>query len=201
MNWYFGSWNEPTNYTERVDITLPPNVHSTLIPNDQCLDQMLERGEIDAAIGSVLPRSFQRGSPNVKRLFPNYQEEEAAYFQRTGFFPIMHTLVLKREIYESAPWVATSLYKAFVQAKAQSERSMLRGQGGLFCTLPWLQAQLDERDRLMGNNPFSYGLEENRKTLEAFFRYSQDQGLTSNLMTVEEMFVPETHSSSDRIGT
>ena len=123
IEWYFGGYNEAMNYTERIPIKYPPNVHTKNV-SDQSLDQMLESGEISALIGAFPPRSFQNGSPKVARLFPNYHEVELAYYRRTGIFPIMHMVVIKREIYEESPWVAVSLTKAFMRAKAVGKRRL-----------------------------------------------------------------------------
>lgn len=192
MEWYFGGYNEPMDYTSRIPVTLPPNVHTTTISNQQSLDQMLERGEIDALIGTAAPRSFKQGSPHVARLFPDYRAVEIDYYRRSGIFPIMHTVVIKREVYEQAPWVAASLYKAFEKAKAMAVRRV-RDVGTLFYSLPWLTAHLEELDALMGSDPFAYGLEENRSLLETFLRYPVEQGLASRPLTPDELFAPETH--------
>ena len=193
VEWYFGGYNEPETYTERVPITLPSDIHTTTISNQQCLDQMLERGEIDALIGASAPRSFRQGSPNVARLFPKYWEVEADYYRRTGIFPIMHTVVMKREVYERAPWVAVNLYKAFEKAKTVAMRRLPPDHGPLFCMLPWLRVHLDEVTELMGPDPFAYGLEQNRHILETFVDYCFEQGITSRRLNVDDLFAPETH--------
>ncbi len=195
VEWHFGGYNEPMDYTERIPITFPPNVR-TKRNSDRSLNEMLESGEISALIGSSPPRSFQTGSPKVGRLFPNYQEVELEYYRRTGIFPIMHIIVIKREIYEKAPWVAVSLYKAFDRAKAAGMRR-LEYSATLFCSLPWLGVNLQEIRNQMGEDPFRYGFEENRKVLETLLEYSYEQGLISERLKVEELFVPETLSSVD----
>ncbi len=201
IEWYFGGYYEPKNYIERIPITLPPNVRSKTISNQQSLDQMLEHGEIDALIGARPPPSFRADSPNVARLFPNYQEVELDYYRRSRIFPIMHTVVIKREIYERAPWVAVSLYKAFVRAKAVGMRHLgFQFGGGLFCSLPWLWAHLEEVRAQMGSDPFPYGLEENRHVLETFLKYSYEQGMIGTRLTVDELFAPETHLGVELAG-
>lgn len=195
VEWHFGGYNEPMNYTERIPITLPPNVRTKKI-SDRSLNEMLESGEISALIGSSSPRSFQNGSPKVARLFPNYREVELDYFQRTGIFPIMHVVVIKRKIYEKSPWVAVSLYKAFARAKSVGMRR-LEYSATLFCSLPWLGLNLQEIRTQMGNDPFQYGVEENRKVLETLLEYSYEQGLVSQRLKLEELFAPETLSSVD----
>ena len=201
IEWYFGGYHEPKNYAERVPVALPPNVRTVTISNQQSLDQMLERGEIDAVIGATPPPSFRNHSPNVGRLFPNFKEVELAYFKRTQIFPIMHMVVLKREVYEENPWIAASLYKAFVRAKIQGMRHMeFQYGGGLFCSLPWLWSHLEETRAQMGNDPFAYGLEENKAVLEIFLRYSYHQGMTTKLLSVNELFAPETYRGVELAG-
>jgi 4,5-dihydroxyphthalate decarboxylase len=194
MEWYFGGYNEPEVWVDRVPITLPSNVSNQVIREDQSLDEMLDKGEIQALIGATPPDSLRRGSPNVLRLFPNYPEVEAQYFQRTGIFPIMHTLVVKREIYERHPWVAMSLYKAFLEAKTVGRRG-LPGSGTLFCMLPWLAQHLDDVQELMGDDPFAYGIKANRKVLDTFYNYCLEQGMIKKAVTPEDIFAPETHDA------
>jgi 4,5-dihydroxyphthalate decarboxylase len=201
IEWYFGGYNEPKNYIERVPIKLPPEVRTVTISNQQCLDAMLARGEIDALIGATPPDSFRARAPNVARLFPNYKDIELDYFKRTGIFPIMHMVVVKRESYAKAPWIAASLYKAFVRAKLQGMRHMdFRYGGGLFCSLPWLWSHLEEVRDEMGPDPFLYGLEENRLVLETFLSYSYTQGMISKELKVQDLFAPETHLGVELAG-
>ncbi len=201
IEWYFGGYHEPKNYTERVPVTLPSNVRTVTISNRQSLDEMLDRGEIDALMGATPPPSFRNRSPNVGRLFPNYKDVELAYFKQTGIFPIMHMVALKREIYERNPWVAASLYKAFVRAKIQGMRHMeFHYGGGLFCSLPWLWSHLEETREQIGADPFMYGVEENRSVLEAFLRYSFRQGMITQQLAVEDLFAPETYRGVELAG-
>src|SRR5207244_1474249 len=136
---------------------------------------MLERGELDAALPAV-PASFARGSPNVARLFADFRATEEDYFRRTRIFPIMHVVVVKREIYERHPWMAQSLYKAFVKSKELAIRR-LSTSPPLHATLPWLTEHLEATRRVMGTDYWSYGLEENRHVLETATRHAWEQGL------------------------
>lgn len=194
MEWYFGAYNEPEPFVERIPIQLPPQIHTRTIAGDQCLDQMLERGEIDALVGSAIPASLRRGSPHVARLFPDFREHEVAYYRRTSIFPIMHTVVIKREIYERAPWVAVSLYKAFERSKALAVRRLWNAET-LFAALPWLAAHLEETEAIVGRDPFVYGLDANRHVLQPFLQYCHEQGLTERPLAAEGLFAPETHAA------
>ena len=195
MEWHFGPMTGPEpNYRERIQIDLPAWMNARFIPHDKWLDKMLDDGEIDAVMWANDPPSFMRRSPNVGRLFPNYQDVEADYFRRTGIFPVMHTVVIKREIYDRNPWVALSLCEAFVQAKADAMERQ-RSMSQLFSMLPWVGPYLEHQESVLGPDPFIYGLEANRVLLETFMRHMQDQGLTKELVTPEEIFAPETHDA------
>ena len=189
--WYFGRLNEPGPYTERIPVDLPAGMRTHLIPEDKCLDQMLDAGEIDALMAAGAPRSFLRHSPNVKRLFPDHKAVEADYYRRTGIFPIMHTLVIKRDIYERAPWVARSLYDAFDKAKAAAMRRF-HGWGPLPFMLPWFEDHVEETEAALGTDPFVYGIEANRHALETFLEYELEQGMIREPIAVEELFATET---------
>jgi 4,5-dihydroxyphthalate decarboxylase len=191
VEWYFGGYNQPENYTERIPINLPPALRRVTISNRQSLNQMLEDGEIDAVMGASPPRAFIQRSPNVARLFPNFKEVETEYCRKTGIFPIMHTIVIKREIYERAPWIPVNLCLAFEKAKSIGLRR-LHEVGQWYCALPWLTEYLEETTRVMGTDPFSYGLAKNRRILEKFIEYCHEQGLTERQLKVDDLMAHET---------
>lgn len=194
IEWFFGGYNEPDpHFAPRIKLELPDKIRSQVIPGDQCIDAMLERGELDAAFPK-LPMSFRRGSPNVERLFPNFREVEQDYFKRTGIFPIMHVVVVRRDIYEKNPWVMQALYKGFVQAKEQAIRRLTTSPP-LPVMLPWLADHIAEARRVMGTDYWSYGLAENRKVLETAAQYGWEQGLLAKpIASIDELFAPETHA-------
>jgi 4,5-dihydroxyphthalate decarboxylase len=154
---------------------------------DKSLGDLLADGEIDAIIGSRLPVSLGT-HPNVVRLFPNYREVERDHFIRTGIHPIMHLVVIRREVYDANPWIAASLWKAFEAAKAWALEEM-RFSGAQRYMLPWLFADLDEIDELFGGDPWPYGVEANRPTLEAYVQYMVDQKFIAQAMPIESLFV------------
>ena len=195
IEWHFGPMTGPEpDYRERIRIDLPGWMDVHFVPQDKWLDKMLDDGEIDAVMWANDPPSFMRRSPNVGRLFPNYQDVEADYFRRTGIFPIMHTVVIKREIYDRNPWVALSLCEAFVEAKADAMERQ-RSMSQLFSMVPWIGPYLEHQASVLGPDPFVYGLEANRGLLETFMLHMQEQGLTKELVTPEEIFAPETHDA------
>ncbi len=157
-------------------------------PEGYSLDRMLVEGLLDAYMGAVRPRSFGV-DPSIRRLFPDYREVERAYYRRTGIFPIMHTVVVREELLQKHPWVATSLYKAFCRAK-EIAFARMQHSPALRYSLPWLHADLEEMHELFGEDPWPYGLEPNRRVLETLLRYLQEQGLLERPLPLEEAFAP-----------
>ena len=201
IDWHFGGYNEPDPYFKpRIELPIPPEVRTRVIPGDHCIDAMLDRGELDAVL-PALPASFRRGSPNVARLFPDFQAAEADYFTRTRIFPIMHVVVLRREVYEQNRWVAQALYKGFVKAKELAMRR-LTTYPPLPATLPWLTAHIEHTQKIMGKDYWSYGLAENRHVLETAAKHAWEQGLLDKpIANVDELFAPETHAGVQDIPT
>jgi 4,5-dihydroxyphthalate decarboxylase len=122
-------------------------------------------------------------------LFADPHEQEKDYYRRTRIFPIMHLVALRREIYERHPFVATSLYRAFCQAKDLALQKM-RYPGTLRYMLPWMRSEIEEIDEVFGGDPWPYGVEPNRPTLEALVQYLAEQGLIAGPVPVEKLFVP-----------
>lgn len=189
MEWLVGG-QEETGRKERVALQLPPEIRVTPIADDKTLNGMLESREIDALISARAPSSFVKGSPKIRRLFPNYKEVEIDYYKRTKIFPIMHVLVIRRALYEQHPWVARSLYKAFSEAKERAIGAMLKITNTHAATLPWLFAEVEELKSLFGADWWPYGIEPNRHVLETLTRYMQEQGLIERPVKVEEIFAP-----------
>lgn len=182
---------EEAGRTERSNLDLPADIDLKPVPADRNLSDMLASGEIDALISARAPSCFLKGAAHVDRMFPDYRAAEKDYFRRTGIFPIMHLVGLRRSIYEKHPWVAVNLYKAFLEAKAHAmyELSQI---GHLFASLPWAVRERDETVALMGEDYWSYGAHENRKVLETFLGYHHHQGLSKRLVALDELFAPST---------
>jgi len=176
---------------DRLGRDLPPDIRLTQAPAGTELGDLLEKGEIDFLMTANNPLSFRRGSPNVRRLFPNYAEVEKDYYRRTKIYPIMHTVVIRRDIYDRDPWVALSLYKAFVRAKEYSCRLLLE-TGSPKASFAWLQPMIEEERAIIGRDWYPYGIEQNRPTIEALLQYTQEHGLTDRRPSVEELFAPST---------
>lgn len=176
---------------DRMQLSLPADIQITQAPDGRELSDMLDRGEIDFLITGNNPRSFRSGSPNVQRLFPNYRELERDYYRRTKIYPIMHTVVIRRDVYDRDPWVAVSLYNAFCAAKGLCCQLLLE-TGSPKATFGWLQAMIEEEQAVFGKDWYPYGVEPNRPSLEALLQYNYEQGLTPRPIEVEELFAPST---------
>ena len=181
-----------------VQIDLPPEIELQPIPPEKYLSKMLDEGEVDALFAARAPSCFQNRSPNVARLFKDPRKEEEQYFRKTGIFPIMHVIIVQREIYEKHPWIAVELYKAFCEAKKLVIGNYRRTEA-LHATLPWIHDELDRTAKIMGDDWWPYGIRKNRHVLETFLRYHHKQGLSKKLMTIEELFAPETLDDAYKI--
>ena len=185
----FGGEEEPGRI-EKMKLKLPPNIQVNPIEPHQTLTQMLYDGEIDALYTARMPSSFLKGDGRVKRLFENYQEVERKYYRETQIFPIMHTVVIRREVYEANRWIAQSLTKAFIESQKMTYEA-LNETAALKTMLPHLTAQVEETKREFGDDWWPYGLEKNVKTLETFTRYHHEQGLSPKKLNVQDLFAPE----------
>jgi len=194
IKWRRGGLEEPGR-EERAKIKLPPEIELIQVPDDRTLSQMLAAGEIDGLISARAPSCFLAGAPNVGRLFPDYPEVEAAYFKKTRIFPIMHAIGIRRSLVEQHPWLAVSVYKAFLKAK-QICMAELGQIGHLAVSLPWCVADYERARASLGEDYWSYGANENRHVLDKLAGYSFDQGLSVRKLGVDEMFVPSTYDLS-----
>lgn len=152
------------------------------------LTQLLESGEIDAFMGADVPAEM-RNNPKIRRLFPDFREAERAFYRRTRIFPIMHVAVIRREFYERHPFVAASLYDALDRSKERA-REKMRYQGTLRYMLPWMIAEIEELDELFAGDPFVYGIEPNRPTIDALIRYLSEQSMLTSPVSCDALFVP-----------
>ena len=171
-----------------MELKLPAGIRYRARP-DTSLSAMLASGEVDAVISARAPEAFGPGGP-VVRLFPDYRAEEERFFKKTGIFPIMHLITIRRAAFEQHPWIAMNLYKMFDEAKRRC-LARLRDFTCARIPLPWAAAIADEIAAGYGPDPYPYGIEESRATLEAFCRYAHDQGVTHRRMTVDDLFPRE----------
>lgn len=187
---YVTGGEETPGRSEKLKLDLPPSIRVERIGPGQTLSQMLRDGEIDALYTARAPSSFRTGDNRVVRLFPNYREIERDYYRNTGIFPIMHTIALRRDVYEANRWIAQSLQKAFIEAQARTYAD-LKESAALKAMLPWLNHHVEEAIAEMGEDYWPYGFERNRATLDTFLRYHHEQGLSKRRLAPEDLFAPE----------
>lgn len=177
--------------TEKLGLALPGDIDIAPIPPGRTLSDMLAAGELDAVYSPRTPQCFRAGHPAVRRLFSDVRAVEADYYLRTGVFPIMHVVVLRREIYDANRWAARSLYRALVAARDEAWRGMDE-TAALRYMLPWLAIELEANRAILGTDFWSYGLAGNEKALATLIGYSHAQGLIRRAFAPAELFAPET---------
>lgn len=186
---YFTGALEDRGRSEKLALDLPGNIRVTPIGGEQSLSQMLASGELDAVYSAGQPSCLGR-APHVRHLFEDFVAVERDYHARTGIFPIMHVVVVKRSVYERHPWVARSLYKAFDASLRLAYEDLLT-RNALKVMLPWLQQHVADTVAALGEGWWDYGLAANRHVLEKFAAYSFEQGLAKRRWTPEEIVLPE----------
>jgi 4,5-dihydroxyphthalate decarboxylase len=186
---YLTGGEEMPGRIEKVALDLPPEIRVEPIGPDQTLSAMLASGEIDALYAPRKPSTY--GTNGVRRLWEEYVPVEQEYYWRTGIFPIMHVVAIRREVYEANRWVATALFKAFKAAQAVAYAD-LQVTAALKTMLPWAVAEEERTRALMGPDFWSYGLAGNEHVLDVFTRYHHEQGLSAYKREPRELFAPET---------
>jgi 4,5-dihydroxyphthalate decarboxylase len=194
IHWRQGGQEQPGR-EERTPLKPIPGLDLAPIPKDKTLVGMLRDGELDALFTARAPSSFLAGEEHITRLFPDTRAAEIAYYKKTGLFPIMHLVGIKKTLLEQHDWLATSLYKAFLQAK---ELAMidLTDVNALMVTLPFLEAEAKETIAAMGADFWRYGVHENMREIEALSQYAHEQGLLDRKVAVEELFAGSTFDIS-----
>jgi len=188
---HFSGGEEEPGRDEKLKLSLPPQFSVTPIGPGQTLSQMLADGEIDALHTARTPSTFYSRPDDVKRLFPDFVAVEKDYFRRTGLFPIMHVVAIRRSVYEANRWIAQSLFKAFSQAQALTYDN-LAVTSAMTTMLPWQVAAVEEARAELGDDWWPYGFAKNRAVLDTFLRYHHEQGLSARRLQPEELFAPET---------
>ncbi len=185
LQWFIGGIDHG------VDAIMPENtpddVAVTLLRKAQTLNAMLMNGEVDALITQDIPSSFLEGKTAIVRLFQDFKAVETEYYQRTGIFPVMHTVVIKRELHDQQPWIAQSIFEAFCKSKDIAVHG-LYDTDALHLALPFLIDHVEEARRVFGDDYFSYGLESNRRTITALCQYVYEQNLSTRLVSPDELF-------------
>lgn len=151
--------------------------------------ELLATGAVDGLFHAAVPRAFNEGHPKIARLFSDSRAAEQAYYAKTGVFPIMHAVAVRRQLLDAHPWLAKSVFDAYSKAKTQAYQGMNR-MGWVEDMLPWYGQELDQTQALMGRNFYSYGLESNTLALDTLFRYSHEQGLSKRQLRIPQLFHP-----------
>lgn len=173
---------------EKIELELPERVQLTRVP-DRSLSELLAAGEIDCAIIARPPTCFLEGHPDVVRLFPDYLEREEDYYANSRVWPIMHIIAMQRHVLEKDPWVARNLYNAFLESKRRSLQRLLDPAVSRY-PLAWLPTYAQRMQEMFGGDPFPFGVEENRATLEQLLLYAFQQGIAHRHAAPEEIFPP-----------
>jgi 4,5-dihydroxyphthalate decarboxylase len=175
----------------RMEMALPKRYKVTHLAPDRKPDQLLFEGELDAImIPSLFPSLFHP-PPHIRRLFEDCKKVEAEYFQRTGIFPIMHSVALRQEVWEQEPWIGRSLFKAFQRAK-EDAYARLMDLSPYKISLAWVRGPVEEQQAILGDDPWPYGLEKNRHVVETLISYLHEQGLVEMKLPVEQLFAQNT---------
>ena len=175
----------------RMQIEMPGRYSVRQIPPDDSADQMLFRGELDAVICANLFPSLLDPPSHVRRLFENYEEIERQYFRKTGIFPIMHSVAIRQELWEESPWMAISLFKAFQRAK-EIAYERLNDTSPYKISLAWFRQPVEQQRKILGADPWPYGIEKNRHVVATLMNYLYEQGLAAEKLDVEKLFAANT---------
>lgn len=192
IKWYVSSKDSSAGTAGKVskqESMVPEGLSVDKGPEGKDESDMLESGDVDALFHAAEPRAYIEGDPRVARLFPDFRKTERAYFKKTEIFPIMHAVAIRNTLVEQNPWLPKAVFNAYSQAK-QVMYDHLKKMGWATISLPWVPQEIEETQALMGENFWPYGIEPNRKALEALFQYSYEQGLASKKLTIAELFHP-----------
>ncbi|QKO23621.1 PhnD/SsuA/transferrin family substrate-binding protein [Rhodoferax sp. BAB1] len=193
ITWVRGGIDTPGR-PEKIALQLPPGVKVEAAPEGTTISELLDRGEIDGFIGPRPPNRAALRNPNIGWLFDDPTAEAKDYYRRTGVFPIMHVVGIRKELAQAHPWLPAAVVKAFTVSKAQA-LELLSDTSATKVTLPFVEEQLKAARESLGEDYWSYGVQAARKTLETFVRHHHAQGLSKRLMAVEELFHPATYET------
>jgi 4,5-dihydroxyphthalate decarboxylase len=193
ITWVRGGIETPGR-PEKIKLDLPTNVHVEPAPDGTTISELLDRGEIDGFIGPRPPSRQALKNPDIGWLFDDPTAVAKDYYRRTGVFPIMHIVGIRKELAEQHAWLPGALLKAFTQSKAAA-LELLADTSATKVTLPFVEEQLKAARQTMGEDYWSYGVAAARKTLETFVRHHHSQGLSARLVSVDEMFHPSTYET------
>jgi 4,5-dihydroxyphthalate decarboxylase len=191
--WVIGGLEHPAAPFDFIPHPHPADVEVITAPEGKTLSAMLDAGDIDALFTANVPQPFLEGSPNIRRLFPDYETLERDFYRRTAIFPMMHTVVARRDLLDAHPGLARSIYDAFLQAKdiAAERYRHERRWYAVQHMLPWTISLFEQNQQLLGDDWWPYGLAANRDAVDTYLRYHYEQGLSARRWMVEEIFAPD----------
>jgi 4,5-dihydroxyphthalate decarboxylase len=182
---------EASGKTSKQEQIVPDGIPVTYGPAGMDESDLLVNGEADALFHAAEPKAYVQGDPRIQRLFPDYRSVEQDYFRKTGVFPIMHAVAMRKATIQKHPWLPRAVFNAYSQSK-NAQFAYMQKLGWAYESLPWFGQELAETKAAMGENYWPYGIEPNRKTLETLFKYSYEQGLAATNLTIKELFEPST---------
>ena len=190
--WIVGGLDWPMKPVDFVPQPHPDAIEVTWAAEGADLGEMLETGKIDALISADVPRCVLEQSPKVGGLLEDYEQTERDYYKRTGIFPIMHTVVVRKELAAEHPEIVKAVYKGFRAAKDVTTEQYAKGMtfNNMATMMPWFSKLVDADRALLGKDWWPYGMEANRKAVDAILRYHYEQGLTRRRLACEDIFVP-----------
>jgi 4,5-dihydroxyphthalate decarboxylase len=188
IKWMQGAMNTPNAHGSPTVLPLLKPVQIEENRSGKSMSDLIEERVVDATLGTSLPEAI-RHNPDIRRLFPDYERLEKEYYKRTRIFPIMHLVAIRKDVYEKYPFVASSLYDAMVKAKEIALEKMFNLRALRYMT-PFLMRDIDEIYEFFDGDPWPYGVEPNRPTLEALVQYLADQHLIAAPVPVDDLFVP-----------
>jgi len=175
-----------------VGTSPPSNVKVEQVEGKKTLEELLLTKEIDAEVEPDLPPGWLNGEGKVERLFPDFARAERDYYTKTQIFPIMHPIVIKKEILDRDPWVATSLYELFIKIWRQYRNFMQQPHRLSFA---WAGSYLEQERAFFGRDPYAQGLKENHRDIKTMIQFAQEQGMLDRPLTVEELFTENTRAT------
>lgn len=193
VTWLRGGIETPGR-PEKIALKLPAGVRLENAPEGTTISELLDRGEIDGFMAPRPPSAQALSNPDVGWLFDDPTAAAKDYFKRTGIFPIMHVVGVRKTLCDAHPWLPMAVFKAFNQAKGAALEA-LSDTSATKVTLPFVEEQLKAARETMGQDFWSYGVAANRATLDAFLRHHHAQGLSQKRMQIEEIFHPATYET------
>ena len=181
------SSSEVSGKTSKQEQVQPDDVRISYGTIGMDESDLLLSGEVDALFHAAEPKAFFNGDPKIVRLFEDSRKAEQAYFSKTGIFPIMHVVAVKTALLDENPWLASSIFEAYKEAK-EMNFNFMRKLGWVYDSLPWYGQELDATRKLMGDNYYSYGIEANKHILKKICKYTYDQGLSQKKLSIKDLF-------------